>query len=156
MVYCKSIGLAKLFRKPIQWQLPAFPKVHVRKTCHTLSNFLNPDLRIPPQVQAGRRCCRWEAPAHRPFFYRHWKRANFQSRGGRLGSDLHIWVVVPSPGSKATAQRRQAATRCWPPCFFAAIQPPAPTTLWPLNTLVWPLHPGQTNTSFSSSSQQVK
>ena len=53
MVYCKSIGLAKLFRKPIQWQLPAFPKVHVRKTCHTLSNFLNPDLRIPPQVQAG-------------------------------------------------------------------------------------------------------
>ena len=57
------------------------------------------------------------------------------STGGRPGSDLHIWVVVPSPGPKATAQRRQAATRCWPGCFFAAIHPPAPTTLWPLNTL---------------------
>ena len=57
------------------------------------------------------------------------------STGGRPGSDLHIWVVVPSPGPKATAQRRQAATRCWPGCFFAAIHPPARTTLWPLNTL---------------------
>ena len=150
MVYCKSIGLAKLFRKPIQWQLPAFPKVHVRKTCHTLSNFLNPDLRIPPQVQAGGDVA---VGKHLPTARSFTDIENGQiskAGGGRLGSDLHIWVVVPSPGSKATAQRRQAATRCWPPCFFAAIQPPAPTTLWPLNTLVWPLHPGQTNTSFSS------
>ena len=65
-------------------------------------------------------------------------------QGGRPGSDLHIWVVVPSPGPKATAGQsagKQAATRC----FFAAIQStphPAPTTLWPLNTLVSPMHPG--------------
>ena len=98
----------------------------------TLANLFHPDLRISSQVPAGQ-CCRWEAPAPARSFT---DIENGQiSTGGRPGSDLHIWVVVPSPGPKATAQRRQAATRCWPGCFFAAIHPPAPTTLWPLNTL---------------------
>ena len=91
-------------------------------------------------MQAGQ-CCRWEAPARRPFFHRHWKRANFH-RGAALARISTSGSLSPLQVPRPRLGRARASKQ--PPGAF--LQPstphPAPTTLWPLNTLVSPMHPG--------------